>query len=70
MNGIIFWKELVAKERVKFGEMKKMSYNFVIGLLLEGRHSVEQVNQTGCFILQNKDDFVDSLLNAFLAVNS
>jgi hypothetical protein len=43
MNGTISWKELIAKEKVKYGEMRKMSYNFVIGLLLEGRHSVEQV---------------------------
>jgi len=43
MNGIISWKELIAKEKVKSGETRKMSYNFAIGLLLEGRHSVEQV---------------------------
>jgi hypothetical protein len=43
MNGIISWKELIAKEKVKFGEMKKMFFNFAIGLLLEGKHSVGQV---------------------------
>uniref|UniRef100_A0A0A8Y885 Uncharacterized protein n=1 Tax=Arundo donax TaxID=35708 RepID=A0A0A8Y885_ARUDO len=43
MNGTISWKELIAKGKVKFGEMRKTSYNFVIGLLLEGRHSVEQL---------------------------
>nr|CAB3469623.1 unnamed protein product [Digitaria exilis] len=42
MNGIISWKELIAKEKVKYGETRKMSYNFVIGLLLEAKHSVEQ----------------------------
>jgi hypothetical protein len=46
MNGIISWKELIAKEKVKSGETRKMSYNFVIGLLLEGRRSVEQVTRS------------------------
>ncbi|XP_048553457.1 uncharacterized protein LOC125534226 [Triticum urartu] len=35
MNGIISWKELNAKEKLKFGEMKKMVFNFVIVPLLE-----------------------------------
>jgi len=38
MNGIISWKELIAKEKLKFGEMKKTFFNFVIVPLLEGRH--------------------------------
>jgi hypothetical protein len=43
MNGTISWKEIIAKGKVKYGETMKMYCNFVIGLLLEGRHSVEQV---------------------------
>jgi hypothetical protein len=43
MNGIISWKELIAKEKVKYGKMKKIFFNFAIGLLFEGKHSAEQV---------------------------
>jgi hypothetical protein len=43
MDGIISWEELIPKEEVKSGQMRKTSYSFVIGLLLEGRHFVEQV---------------------------
>jgi hypothetical protein len=43
MNGITSWNELIAKEKVKYGVMKKMSCNFAIGLLFEGRHYAEQV---------------------------
>jgi hypothetical protein len=48
MNGITSWNELIAKEKVKYGVMKKMSYNFAIGLLFEGRHYAEQVVWSYC----------------------
>jgi hypothetical protein len=70
MNGIISWKELIAKEKVKFGEMKKMFFNFAIGLLLEGKHSVGQVIRPNPSTLSIMDHLVDSMLHVFLIVNS
>jgi len=43
MNGIISWKELTVKRRLRFGKARKTYFTFAIGLHLEDRPSAEQV---------------------------
>lgn len=51
MNGTTSWKESIVKGRVKSGEMRRISCNFVIGPPREGRHFVGQV--ASCYLSAN-----------------